>query len=639
MMRVFFDWLLPASLAGGACALLLFAARPAFVRLGAAKLQKALCLVPLVLFCVLLPLPRSSGAAAVPAVGPVRQVADSPLPAPVAQAAEVYRAAVEAPAAGRAVFSWQKLTVLIWLAGAAALLLLLLADYLAFVRAAARQSAAPQDGGLEQLYRSVADGLGLQGCRLPRLRVSSRVGGPMLLGLLRPVILLPEGLPQDDDLRYALAHELCHWRAGDVVYKWAALLVAVLQWYNPAAWLLRRLVEQSCECACDAAVTRSFSAREKIAYGAALLRFHAARAPAPASGFSAAGRSLKRRLLMLMEKNTQAPGRRVLAVLLAAAVTTGGALTSCAASGMGESSSAPVSISAPGEGASSAAAGAGLSSPQAEKLLFPIAEGYKGMSRGFAGPQEHGGADLRAESGSEILAVQAGTVEDAGTDEENGLYVLLDHGGIKTFYAHCDELRVEAGQTVEQGQVIATVGNTGMSTGPHCHFEVRLDGAPVDPVPYLEQQPAETAPAEGTLAFPVGEGYGHFQRGFTGAEEHAGIDLAAAYGTSIYAAQGGVVTYADTTASGYGIHVIIDHGGGVQTLYGQCSGLAVSAGQAVSQGQVIAYVGNTGDSTGDHCHFEVRVDGVQTDPVRWFGEEIQTAYGLTADQSSAQAAE
>ena len=94
-----------------------------------------------------------------------------------------------------------------------------------------------------------------------------------------------------------------------------------------------------------------------------------------------------------------------------------------------------------------------------------------------------------------------------------------------------------------------------------------------------------------------------------------------------------MVTYADTTAAGYGIHVIIDHGGGVQTLYGQCSGLAVS------QGQVIAYVGNTGDSTGDHCHFEVRVDGVQTDPVRWFGEEIQTAYGLTADPSSAQAAE
>lgn len=70
-------------------------------------------------------------------------------------------------------------------------------------------------------------------------------------------------------------------------------------------------------------------------------------------------------------------------------------------------------------------------------------------------------------------------------------------------------------------------------------------------------------------------------------------------GTPIYAAQSGVVTYAGQTRGGYGIHVILNHGGGVQTLYGHCSGLAVSAGQVGQQGQVIAHVGSTGNSTGN----------------------------------------
>ena len=86
-----------------------------------------------------------------------------------------------------------------------------------------------------------------------------------------------------------------------------------------------------------------------------------------------------------------------------------------------------------------------------------------------------------------------------------------------------------------------------------------------------------------------------------------------------YAAQSGVVTYAGQTRGGYGIHVILNHGGGVQTLYGHCSGLAVSVGQVVEQGQLIAYVGSTGWSTGPHCHFEVIVNGVRRDPMNYLG--------------------
>ena len=95
---------------------------------------------------------------------------------------------------------------------------------------------------------------------------------------------------------------------------------------------------------------------------------------------------------------------------------------------------------------------------------------------------------------------------------------------------------------------------------------------------------------------------------------HAGIDIGVDYGTPIHAADSGVVVYSGWI-SGYGNTVIIDHGGGVSTLYGHNQSLAVSEGQSVSKGSVIAYAGSTGNSTGPHCHFEVDVNGSPVNPM------------------------
>lgn len=95
---------------------------------------------------------------------------------------------------------------------------------------------------------------------------------------------------------------------------------------------------------------------------------------------------------------------------------------------------------------------------------------------------------------------------------------------------------------------------------------------------------------------------------------HSGIDIGVDTGTPIMAADSGVVVEADWLG-GYGYAVVIDHGNGLSTLYGHNSELAVSPGQSVQQGQVIAYAGSTGYSTGPHCHFEVRVDGSPVDPM------------------------
>ena len=95
---------------------------------------------------------------------------------------------------------------------------------------------------------------------------------------------------------------------------------------------------------------------------------------------------------------------------------------------------------------------------------------------------------------------------------------------------------------------------------------------------------------------------------------HAGLDIAASNGTPIYAVADGEVTYAQFNSGGYGYLVKISHGNGVETYYAHCSKLYVSAGQNVTAGTCIAAVGSTGHSTGNHLHFEIRINGSTVNP-------------------------
>jgi len=98
----------------------------------------------------------------------------------------------------------------------------------------------------------------------------------------------------------------------------------------------------------------------------------------------------------------------------------------------------------------------------------------------------HKGLDIAAPSGTPIQPVRPGTVVSAGRRGGYGNVVVVDHGdGLTSIYAHCKELKVAAGQRVQPGQVIATVGSTGRSTGPHLHLEVHKNGQAVDPVQAL----------------------------------------------------------------------------------------------------------------------------------------------------------
>jgi murein DD-endopeptidase MepM/ murein hydrolase activator NlpD len=121
--------------------------------------------------------------------------------------------------------------------------------------------------------------------------------------------------------------------------------------------------------------------------------------------------------------------------------------------------------------------GARISSPFGMREAHPI-HGDRRM---------HDGVDLAAPKGSEIGSVRAGTVLRVPRSETGyGNQVVVDHGeGMVSRYAHCQDIFVKVGDPVNAGQLLGTVGSSGDSTGPHLHLEVRIDGNPVDPVPYM----------------------------------------------------------------------------------------------------------------------------------------------------------
>ncbi|MDB2033502.1 peptidoglycan DD-metalloendopeptidase family protein [[Clostridium] symbiosum] len=127
------------------------------------------------------------------------------------------------------------------------------------------------------------------------------------------------------------------------------------------------------------------------------------------------------------------------------------------------------------------------------KFIWPCPSSSR-ITSGFGGresPTEgassnHQGIDIGAPTGSNIVAAADGTVTISTYSYSAGNYIMLNHGGgVSTVYMHCSQLLVSAGDTVKQGQVIAKVGSTGYSTGPHLHFGVRLNGSYVNPAKYV----------------------------------------------------------------------------------------------------------------------------------------------------------
>ncbi len=188
-------------------------------------------------------------------------------------------------------------------------------------------------------------------------------------------------------------------------------------------------------------------------------------------------------------------------------------------------------------------------------------------------------------------------------------------------YTETDTLYVGTTQTTEQGEDGLALVNANVTYINGYETEREVVSSQTLKEPTVTQKLKGTKPkpktaSKGYFIYPV-SGYTITSRyGYRGKEFHTGLDLAVPYGTAVKAADGGRVTYAGTKGN-YGKLVIITHDDGTQTYYAHNSKLLVSVGDRVYQGQQIAKAGSTGRSTGNHCHFEIRINGSTVNPQKY----------------------
>lgn len=477
------------------------------------------------------------------------------------------------------------------------------------------------------------------------------VTAPFTLGILRPRVYLPDDL-QGTARQAVLLHEQTHIRRRDPLTKPLFYAVACLHWFNPLVWLAFCTFERDMEAACDEAAVRGRPLPERNAYCESLLHFAVQGRSIPGSLAFGQG-SVKERIVHLLHYRRLGAG-----ALAVCAAVVGLSVTACMVRPQVEDAPATAAPPATAETAEPTPTPAPTSVPAVAAAALPTLDNaansprficpvkYKYISR-FA-TNGHRGDDLCAAEGTEIYAAADGVVLAAQEHYSWGNFVEIDHGadanGLRwsTLYAHMQSCAVQVGQTVTAGQVIGYVGSTGNATGNACHFEMQVNGTLVEPRYFtayggsdaaeLTQEKADEILAEavrraasdqvtaadgaaalsGVELFTLPVAPPPQVSGYDPENGHPGIDFAAEEGAEVYAVAGGIVTAADYDVE-KGNYVVLDHGGGLETEYQHMKSLLVSAGQSVVQGQVLGYVGSTGNSTGPHLHFEARQDGAPAD--------------------------
>lgn len=203
------------------------------------------------------------------------------------------------------------------------------------------------------------------------------------------------------------------------------------------------------------------------------------------------------------------------------------------------------------------------------------------------------------------------------TTEEETYIVAVPIKELPTVYANISSVMGVA--VTQESQINATeiyyrvlYGSPAPTYGSE--FDEWSNGLPLSSAPFIGADGFCSPLGESWRSMVTSE-FGYRKDPFTGASAgHGGLDLGAPKGTSIRSALDGTVYVTRYSNGGYGYHVMVDHGGGFVTLYAHCSKILTSEGQQVKAGDVIAEVGSTGRSTGNHLHFEVRINGEKQNP-------------------------
>lgn len=219
-------------------------------------------------------------------------------------------------------FAEDKISVLsiIWLSGVAAFLLFKVLGYVAFIIKLRKESPKTSCEELKQ-YTD----------RKIITRTSSKIASPLMLGIIRPTLLLPETVMTKGQLHNVLAHEMMHFKRKDILYKWFACLVKCIHWFNPVVYYVAKQVDIECEISCDLAVVKDMNKEQESSYIDTILTLVSAKKhlkPTVTTAMAGDKKSLKRRFSMIKNKGKISKKAIIISVIIAIAVLAGSVLAS-----------------------------------------------------------------------------------------------------------------------------------------------------------------------------------------------------------------------------------------------------------------------------------------------------------------------
>lgn len=312
---------------------------------------------------------------------------------------------------------------------------------------------------------------------------------PFTVGIVRPIIYLPRPvLGNPGCLEAAVAHEMAHVARFDALWLGLQNLVQTVYFFNPVVWLAGARLNGARETLCDATVVAAdrLSATEYVRGLLGVLRLELRDAGAPA--MTARKRRIGVRILTIFDHE----GARCPSLGSATLLATILGIFLLPLSGVGaDTVPAPAEVAAESDSTRSTGDQVDFANPLPEgRITWSWGPGH--LDPFTHREVSHRGIDLAAASGTPVVAPGDGLVRVATEAYEispsSGTVILIDHeNGFETFFAHLESLKVVEGQRVEKGMVIATVGSTGRSTGPHLHFEILQDGEAVNPADFVAE--------------------------------------------------------------------------------------------------------------------------------------------------------
>ncbi len=415
----------------------------------------------------------------------------------------------------------------IWFAGAVMLLLIRIKVYITFRNNVTKNSECISCAELAVFTD-----------RKIIVRTCDGISSPIMLGIVKPELLLPRRDITPTQLNNILAHEMTHFKRNDILYKWFATLVKCIHWFNPAIYFVCRQINTWCEISCDLAVVEQMDKEGEISYIntiLALLSAGESKNIPLTTGMLGNKETLKRRFLMIKNRtNISRKARIVSSVAAVAVMVTALSASGVMANGLLEDNNAGATVANVADNSNVSVeyndekseenmvaefnaevqqgnavedvkadvadkvnkpveAPAKETESQTVEVVWPcplskmISADFNSRIHPLTGEVvAHNGIDIPAPEGSEVVASTAGNISAAGYDAKFGNYIKVTNAaGVETFYAHLSEITVAEGDSVTAGQCIGKVGTTGASTGPHLHFEVIIAGENVNPRTFL----------------------------------------------------------------------------------------------------------------------------------------------------------